>query len=69
MSLGRAPGFALSANGVCEDPLGRFMLELSERMGMTKAELGDRMSGAELAQRRGLALVHADEQRRADEAR
>ena len=45
------------------------MLELSERMGMTKAELGERMSAAELMERRGLALAQYDEQRRAQEKR
>jgi len=39
------------------------MLELSERMGMTKAELGARMSARELAQRMALSQVHSDEQK------
>lgn len=45
----------------------RFMLELSERMGMTAAELGIRMSAAELTERRGLEIVRNEEQRRANE--
>jgi hypothetical protein len=39
------------------------MLELSERMCMTAAELGDRMSAFELMERHALELVRADEQR------
>lgn len=43
------------------------MLELSERLGMTAAELGQRMSAAELIERRALDEVRAAERRRAEE--
>ena len=42
------------------------MLELSERLGMTAAELGVRMSAAELAERQGLDRVRAQEQEQHD---
>lgn len=46
--------------------LERYMLELSERMGMTLAELGRRMSAKELTMRRALDMVR-DAERRAEE--
>lgn len=50
------------------DELGRYMLELSERMGMTRAELGLRMSARELTERMALDRVHASERRKAEQA-
>jgi len=41
------------------------MLELSERLGMTLAELGGRMSASELMKRRALDLERAAEKQRA----
>ena len=67
MSRRRDVGFARSAKQNPADALRRFVLELSQTMGMTAAELGIRMSAAELTERRGLALVHEDEQRKANE--
>lgn len=43
------------------------MLELSERMGMTRDELGRRMSSSELTARRALAIVHREEHEQAAE--
>lgn len=43
------------------------MLELSERLGMTAAELGARMSAKELMERRVLDEVKAAERQRAQE--
>ncbi len=43
------------------------MLELSERLGMTLAELGARMSASELMKRRALDLERAAEKSRADQ--
>lgn len=40
------------------------MLELSERLGMTAAELGIRMSAAELTERQALDKVKAEEAER-----
>lgn len=42
------------------------MLELSERLGMTAAELGIRMSAAELHERMALDKVHAQEREKAE---
>lgn len=44
------------------------MLELSERLGMTAAELGVRMSARELTERQALDIVHGQEQQKADRA-
>lgn len=43
------------------------MLELSERLGMTAAELGLRMSARELMERQALDEVRAAERRKAEE--
>ncbi len=47
--------------------LRRYLLELSERLGMTAWELGARMSAAELTERRALDMVRAAEEKAAEE--
>lgn len=47
--------------------MGRYILELSERLGMTAAELGQRMSARELTERRALDIVRGREQERAEQ--
>lgn len=61
-------GFAQGADAP-DGGLRRYILDLSERMGMTAAELGIRMSAAELMERRALDDVRAIEQEKAFERR
>lgn len=62
-----AVGFARDGRTIdAAGQLRRYILELSERLGMTADRLGRTMSAAELTERQALDWVHAREQAAAD---